>query len=219
MRRSGVDLSEEGYPRTGFCFTMGWDNYSPATHPMTALLLLPRWIWLSCLGPASVRACWPVTVYCRANVRLSRQCDTSQSDHRTSVLGGCPLTLKSDSNETNQEALWPLPQGGCRHPKAKNTPLGAQKPWDEPRVGRARALSSGQAPGQALWVLGMGTLPAAVPLCAGAGRCWQRGTATTDIVKTHFSWGWACSCWTQLQNPSGRWEITTGSCQQQSSNQ
>lgn len=58
------------------------------------------------------------------------------------------------------------PRGGRHHSakqvKVKITPLGAQKPWDEPRVGRVRAPSLGKLLGKCLR---------------------QRGTMARDAVK------------------------------------
>lgn len=48
-------------------------------------------------------------------------------------------------------------------------------------MGRVRASSSEQTPGQALWLLG----PAATPLCARGSKRWPRGTMAGHVVKTY----------------------------------
>lgn len=113
------------------------------------------------------------------------QCNTSQSNRRTSGLGGCPLTLASDRDRTDPEVVWPWLQGGFHHSakqvQAKNTPLAAQKPCDGPRVGRGRAPMSGQGPGEALHFL---------------ARCPPSGPPTlcrSRQVLAARDCGWRCS--------------------------
>lgn len=80
------------------------------------------------------------------------QCNISLSSHRVSGLGGCPLILGSDRDRTDSGLVWPWPQGGfwpsAKQVPATNTPMGAQKPCDEPRVRRARDTKCGRGPAE-----------------------------------------------------------------------